>query len=117
MTFERIAVIGAGAWGTALANVIARAGRSVTLAARDAQRRRDHCRERAKARGCPACGSTSACASSPRAAEAARHDAILLAVPAQHLRAAAVMIAPDACRGHAGDRLRQGHRARHAASS
>ena len=36
MTFERIAVIGAGAWGTALANVIARAGRTVTLVARNA---------------------------------------------------------------------------------
>ena len=27
MAFDRIAVVGAGAWGTALANVIARAGR------------------------------------------------------------------------------------------
>jgi predicted dinucleotide-binding enzyme len=35
MIAERIAVIGAGAWGTALANVIARAGRAVTLWARD----------------------------------------------------------------------------------
>jgi glycerol-3-phosphate dehydrogenase (NAD(P)+) len=35
MIAARIAVIGAGAWGTALANVIARAGRMVTLWARD----------------------------------------------------------------------------------
>lgn len=35
MRFERIAVVGAGAWGTALANVAARAGRSVVLVARD----------------------------------------------------------------------------------
>src|SRR6266568_1156256 len=34
MTFDRIAVVGAGAWGTALANVIAHAGRTVLLAAR-----------------------------------------------------------------------------------
>jgi glycerol-3-phosphate dehydrogenase (NAD(P)+) len=33
---DRISVVGAGAWGTALANVIARAGRKVTLFARDA---------------------------------------------------------------------------------
>jgi glycerol-3-phosphate dehydrogenase (NAD(P)+) len=33
---DRIAVVGAGAWGTALANTIARAGRTVTLVARDA---------------------------------------------------------------------------------
>jgi glycerol-3-phosphate dehydrogenase (NAD(P)+) len=32
---DRIAVVGAGAWGTALANTIARAGRTVTLLARD----------------------------------------------------------------------------------
>ena len=31
MAFDRIAVLGGGAWGTALANVTARAGRSVTL--------------------------------------------------------------------------------------
>ena len=36
MTFQRIAVVGAGAWGTALANSAARAGRDVTLWARDA---------------------------------------------------------------------------------
>jgi glycerol-3-phosphate dehydrogenase (NAD(P)+) len=35
VSFERIAVVGAGAWGVALANVAARAGRSVTLVARD----------------------------------------------------------------------------------
>jgi glycerol-3-phosphate dehydrogenase (NAD(P)+) len=34
-SFERIAVVGAGAWGVALANVAARASRSVTLVARD----------------------------------------------------------------------------------
>src|SRR5204862_358735 len=31
MNFDRIAVLGGGAWGTALANVTARAGRKVTL--------------------------------------------------------------------------------------
>ena len=32
---ERVAIIGAGAWGTALAQAAARAGRDVTLVARD----------------------------------------------------------------------------------
>jgi glycerol-3-phosphate dehydrogenase len=31
MIFEHIAIVGAGAWGTALANVIARTGRPVLL--------------------------------------------------------------------------------------
>ena len=42
MTIDRIAVIGAGAWGMALANVAARAGRDVTLWARDADNRRSN---------------------------------------------------------------------------
>ncbi len=35
-SYQSVAVIGAGAWGTALAGVVARAGREVTLYARDA---------------------------------------------------------------------------------
>jgi len=35
MGLDRIAVVGAGAWGVALANVGARAGRAITLVARD----------------------------------------------------------------------------------
>ena len=35
MPLERVAVIGAGAWGTALAQAAALAGRDVTLVARD----------------------------------------------------------------------------------
>ena len=35
-SFQSVSVIGAGAWGTALALVAARAGRDVTLYARDA---------------------------------------------------------------------------------
>ena len=39
-SINSVAVIGAGAWGTALAGVAARAGRSVTLYARSAEARR-----------------------------------------------------------------------------
>src|SRR5438128_1642062 len=35
MTFDRIAVLGAGAWGTALANIAARAGRTVIVWTRE----------------------------------------------------------------------------------
>src|SRR5687768_6897259 len=35
MSLDRVTVLGAGAWGSALANVAARAGRRVTLWARD----------------------------------------------------------------------------------
>ena len=47
--FNSVGVIGAGAWGTALATVAARAGRAVTLYARDAA----SCARIAKARENP----------------------------------------------------------------
>ena len=59
-SFKSVAVIGAGAWGTALAAVAARAGRDVILCARDAAERRARSPRRGKIRACPACGSTPA---------------------------------------------------------
>jgi glycerol-3-phosphate dehydrogenase (NAD(P)+) len=88
-----VAVIGAGAWGTALATVAARAGRTVTLYARDAA----HAAEIAQARQNPR---LSGVALSPDIVvtnvlpAAASADIILIATPAQHLRAAANAIAP-----------------------
>jgi glycerol-3-phosphate dehydrogenase (NAD(P)+) len=93
MSFDRIAVIGAGAWGVALANVITRAGRDVTLAARDAQNAAviGEWRESPRLPGIKLHDQVRVAAAS---ADTARHDAILLVVPAQHLRAAVTMIAP-----------------------
>ena len=72
---------------------------------------------RAKARGCRACGSTNASAWRTLGPRPASADAILLAVPAQALRDGRAAIAPRCSRRHAGRRLRQGHRARHASAS
>ena len=58
MTFDHIAVVGAGAWGTALANAIARAGRAVLLATRDRAGADMLVKTRQSPR-LPACGSTS----------------------------------------------------------
>jgi len=89
---QRIVVVGAGAWGTALANVIARAGRTVTLFARDSA----------------TAGTMAASGESPRlpgvpidhrVAIASLSegqpdgDAILIAVPAQTLRGIASALA------------------------
>ena len=82
---DRIAVIGAGAWGTALANTLARAGRTVTLLARDAAAADAmfSARESPRLRGIPI---------DPRVTIAAQTesppdcDAILIVVPAQALR-------------------------------
>jgi glycerol-3-phosphate dehydrogenase (NAD(P)+) len=93
MPFNKIAVIGAGAWGVALANVITRAGRSVTLAARDAQSAAVIGEQRESPR-LPGIKLHDQVQVAIASADAARHDAILLAVPAQQLRAAVTMIAP-----------------------
>src|SRR6202012_1477621 len=88
-----VAVIGAGAWGTALASVAARAGRDVTLYARDAS----HAAHIAKARENPRLpgGKLGAgIAITNDIAAACRADAILIVTPAQHLRAAVNATAP-----------------------
>jgi glycerol-3-phosphate dehydrogenase (NAD(P)+) len=92
MTALRIAVIGAGAWGTALANVIARAGRAVTLWTREADAARVIAERRENLR-LPLVRieervAIAALSDGPPAA-----DVILLAVPAQNLRSAAMDIA------------------------
>ena len=88
-----VAVIGAGAWGTALAGVAARAGRDVTLYARNAE----------------TAAQMQSARSNPRLsgvriddriwitgdiATAAQADLFLIATPAQHLREAVKALAP-----------------------
>ena len=91
-TFNRIAVIGAGAWGSALANVIARAGRSVTLAARD-QAAADAVEMRRASPRLPDIRLDERVRVVAVNADLGRNDAFLLAVPSQQLRAAVTVIA------------------------
>ena len=83
----RIAVLGAGAWGTALAVQAARAGLQVTLWARDADRAAAMAAGRENARHLPGVALPAAIA--PTADLGALEGAAfaLLAIPAQHLRA------------------------------
>jgi glycerol-3-phosphate dehydrogenase (NAD(P)+) len=86
MIAERVAVVGAGAWGTALANAIARAGRTVTLLARDraAARAIEAACESPRLPGVPI---DKHVAIAPLTGWRAEADAILIVVPAQTLRA------------------------------
>ena len=93
MTLDRIAVVGAGAWGTALANAIARAGRAVLLATRDRAGADVLVKERESPR-LPGVRLHEHVGIAPVGADVGRYDVILLAVPSQHLRAAAGTIAP-----------------------
>ena len=90
MAFDRIAVVGAGAWGTALANVIARAGRTVLLAAREGADVLAKTRESPRL---PGVQLDARIAVAPVGTELSGYDAILLAVPSQNMRAAARAIA------------------------
>ena len=112
MAFDRIAVVGAGAWGCALANVIARAGRPVLLATRD-RAGAERIVSRRESPRLPGLKLDERIGIAPLSAAVGRYDAILLAVPSQHLRAAARRDRARARARHAGDRLRQGDRARH----
>jgi glycerol-3-phosphate dehydrogenase (NAD(P)+) len=88
-----ISVIGAGAWGTALANAVAEPQRAVTLYARDAT-----LAAQIEATGAnpklPGIGVKPGIALTSDIARAAVADVILLVVPAQSLRAAMLTLAP-----------------------
>lgn len=93
-SFDNIAVIGAGAWGTALANAAARARRRVVLWGRNAQTitAMQQSRESAHLPGLKLADSIAVTAD---LAQATRADALLLVVPAQSIRATVAMIAPQ----------------------
>jgi glycerol-3-phosphate dehydrogenase (NAD(P)+) len=92
--YSRIGVIGAGAWGSALANVAARAGREVTLWTRDPAHAQDMARTRANERRLPGAALHERVTPSADAQDLAQADAILLVTPAQSLRAVAQRFAP-----------------------
>lgn len=96
--YQNISVIGAGAWGTALANAAARAGRDVVLYARQATIATTirTTRENPRLRGIKLDADVGV---TDDLAGAAKADAILLVVPAQNLRSAAIDLAPHVAKG------------------
>jgi glycerol-3-phosphate dehydrogenase (NAD(P)+) len=93
MAFNDIAVIGAGAWGTALALTCARAGRSVTLWEHDAANAENLSKKR-ESLFLPGVRLDESIAVAAELADAAAKQAILLVVPAQAARSAAKALAP-----------------------
>ena len=91
--FNSVAVIGAGAWGTALASVAARAGRAVTLYARDAAHAA-HIESARENPRLPGISLAPGIAVTNDLAAAAGADITLIVTPAQHLRAAVTQLAP-----------------------
>lgn len=91
-TYERVGVVGAGAWGTALAVAAARAGRRVTLWSRTVQR---HC---IKSQMPAAPGWSARVSRTTDIVTVADVDALLLVVPAQQVRAVLTAFAPHLAR-------------------
>ncbi|MBR0797522.1 NAD(P)-dependent glycerol-3-phosphate dehydrogenase [Bradyrhizobium jicamae] len=90
---KSVSVIGAGAWGTALADVAARAGRKVTLYARNAAHAAQIEATRANPK-LPGVRLDPTITVTSDIATAADAEIILAATPAQHLRAAVIHVAP-----------------------
>ena len=90
---ERIGIIGGGAWGTALALTARRAGRHVTLWAREAEVVAAINRDHVNPLFLPGIALDPEIRATADLAEAAAADLLLLVAPAQHLRALAGALA------------------------
>jgi glycerol-3-phosphate dehydrogenase (NAD(P)+) len=91
--FQSVAVIGAGAWGMALAGVAARAGRDVTLYARNPESAAAIAATRANPK-LPGARLDAGVKVTDDIAVAARAHIVLIVTPAQSLRQAATALAP-----------------------
>lgn len=92
---DRIGVIGAGAWGTALAMTALRAGRDVTLWAREPAVAQAITESHVNPDYLPGIPLDPRLRVSVEATAALRADAVLLVVPAQYLRATCAALAAD----------------------
>ncbi|MFI5012237.1 MAG: NAD(P)H-dependent glycerol-3-phosphate dehydrogenase [Hyphomicrobiales bacterium] len=92
--FATIGIAGAGAWGTALANAAARAGRRVVLWARDPRQAEAMRRERENRAKLPGLRLDAAVTPTSALAALADAQAVLAAVPAQAVRDLCRAVAP-----------------------
>ncbi len=92
--FSTFAVLGGGAWGTALANAAARAGRNIVLWEIDAAQAEELKSGRVNMRYLPGVRLEEKVAPTSDITQIAHADAVLAVVPAQHLRAALALAVP-----------------------
>jgi glycerol-3-phosphate dehydrogenase (NAD(P)+) len=92
--FQRIGIVGAGAWGTALANAIASKNRPVVLYARDPAAAAEMKKSRTNAARLPGIALNPEITPTNSLGEAADADVVLLAVPTQSLREISRELAP-----------------------
>ncbi len=94
MTYPHIGVLGAGAWGTALALAAAQAGKQVTLWARESEVRDSIRTKRENSLFLSGVALPPNIAPTGDLSELAAADAVLLVMPAQHLRDTLADLAP-----------------------
>jgi len=94
MTIDRIGVIGGGAWGTALAQTLSQAGREVMQWAREPETVADINDRRVNRTFLPGVALDPRLRATASLKEAAAVDAVVLACPAQHVRAVTTALAP-----------------------
>lgn len=93
MTINRIAVIGGGAWGTALAQTLTLAGRDVILWAREAETVSDINERLVNRAFLPGIALDPRLKATSKLEDCAASDAILLVCPAQHVRSVTATLA------------------------
>lgn len=98
-TYKKIAVVGAGAWGTALAQVAATAGREVTLWAREAELVQSVNTAHENTVFLPGIALDKSIRATGDLEEAAEADALLMVTPAQHMRRVLEELAPHVAEG------------------
>jgi glycerol-3-phosphate dehydrogenase (NAD(P)+) len=99
LRIDSVGIIGGGAWGTALAQTLCRAGREICLWAREPQVVEDinlHHFNDEFLRGVPL---DPAIRATGKLADTARCDVVLMVAPAQHVRTVAAELAPYMRRG------------------
>lgn len=94
--YDRIAIVGAGAWGTALALVAAEAGRQVTLWAREPDVAESITGQGENLRYLSGIALPGGVRATTNLDDTAESDALFLAVPAQHLRETLGRLRPPA---------------------
>jgi glycerol-3-phosphate dehydrogenase (NAD(P)+) len=94
--YDHVGVIGAGAWGTALALVAAQAGRQVALWAREPDVVQSIHQHRENSRFLPGVPLPAQIEPASAIEDATRAQALLLAVPAQHVRETLGMLGEEA---------------------
>ena len=99
MTIDHIGIVGAGAWGTALTWVVRRAGHQAVLWAHEADVVEAINRRHENPVYLPGVALDPGVRATTELAEAAAADAVLLVVPAQHLRGVCARLAPSLAHG------------------